>query len=81
MTGRSNFFVSRTRALERSLVRAAAETVLAVGRGHERGEPFVQPEMSPIGAGDHVAPPLVSELVGGKSATAGVVQHRTTVAF
>src|SRR5262245_17659188 len=75
VTRRSNPFVPSTRALELPLVRASAEAVLAVGRGHEGGEAFVQPEMSPLGARDHVAPPLMGELVGGESGTARVVQH------
>ena len=53
--------------------------MLAIGGGHVGREAFVQPEFGPRMTRDHVAPPLMGELVSDEPDGRGIGYHGAAV--
>src|SRR6185436_15445927 len=62
-----------------AVVGLAAPAFLLPGRGHERREAFVEPEVGPAAAGEEVAPPLMRELVGDRPVLVRIFEERLRV--
>ena len=63
VAGVTNRFITPTDGVDLLQILLSPQTVLDIGSGHERREPFVEPEMGPVTTGDHVAPPLVGKFM------------------
>src|ERR1044072_8166671 len=59
----AHLFVVRSIGFYLSHISITTKTMFDVGGGHERRNALVQPEMVPIAAGHHVAPPLMRQFV------------------
>src|SRR5215217_5422207 len=62
-TSRPHFLIVRAIRLDLTHVCRASEAVFDIRRRHKRRDSFVKPEVVPVAAGHHVAPPLMRKLV------------------
>src|SRR5215203_3733202 len=62
-------------------VSRTSETMFEIRCGDETRDAFVEPEVIPVAAGDHVSPPLVCKLVRREPHCLFVLQHLVAVGF
>ncbi len=77
----AHFLVILTIRLNLPQVSCATETMFQVGGRHEVCHTFVQPEVIPIPAGHHIAPPLMRKFMSAEPDVLVLCKHRFAIRF
>src|SRR4051812_35663563 len=77
----AHFFIARAIGFNLPHVLITTETMFKVSRGHEIRKAFVEPEVIPVNARQHVAPPLMRQFVSAQPDVALVGEDFSSVIF